>query len=143
MLLLQNLGYAHLNKDVLFDGLNLAVNRHQKIALIGNNGVGKSTLLQLMAGLLVPSSGHVQTSSAPYCIPQHFGQFNHLTVAQALHIEAKITALQDILDDQATEANMAVLDDDWTIEERSQEVLGHWGLAEVNLTHPLASLSGG
>ncbi|WP_460620461.1 hypothetical protein [Hymenobacter tenuis] len=67
----------------------------------------------------------MQTSSAPYYIPQHFGQFNHLTVAQALHIEAKITALQDILDGQATEANMAVLDDDWTIEERSQEALGH------------------
>ncbi|WP_460620462.1 ATP-binding cassette domain-containing protein [Hymenobacter tenuis] len=45
MLLLQNLGYAHPNKDVLFEGLNLALNRHQKIALIGNNGVGKSTLL--------------------------------------------------------------------------------------------------
>ncbi|WP_303312222.1 ABC-F family ATP-binding cassette domain-containing protein [Hymenobacter sp. BT730] len=143
MLLLQNLGYAHPNKDVLFDGLNLAVNHHQKIALIGNNGVGKSTLLKIMAGLLPPSSGHVQASSTPYYIPQHFGQFDDLTVAQALHIEGKIMALQEILDGQATDSNLAVLDDDWTIEERSQEALLQWGLAELSLTQRMASLSGG
>ncbi|SNC68405.1 ATPase components of ABC transporters with duplicated ATPase domains [Hymenobacter gelipurpurascens] len=143
MLLLQNLGYAHPNKDVLFDGLNLAINDHQKIALVGHNGVGKSTLLQLLAGLLAPSSGRVQTSSVPYYIPQHFGQFNNLTVAQALRIEGKIRALQEILSGLATDANMALLDDDWTIEERSQEALLHWGLADVSLTQPMASLSGG
>ncbi|MBC6988084.1 ribosomal protection-like ABC-F family protein [Hymenobacter sp. BT491] len=143
MLFLQNLGYAHPNKDVLFDNLNLAVNAHQKIALIGNNGAGKSTLLQLIAGVLLPSGGTVSTSAVPYYVPQHFGQFDELTVAQALHIEGKIAALQEILDGKATDANLAVLDDDWTIEERSQEALLHWGLAEVSLTQPMASLSGG
>ncbi|MCC3151587.1 ABC-F family ATP-binding cassette domain-containing protein [Hymenobacter sp. BT770] len=143
MLLLQNLGYAHPNKDVLFDGLNLAVNHHQKIALIGNNGVGKSTLLKIIAGLLLPSVGLVTASSAPYYIPQHFGQFDGLTVAQALHIEGKIAALAEILDGQATDANLAVLDDDWTIEERSREALLQWGLAEVGLMQRMASLSGG
>jgi len=143
MLLLQNLGYAHPNKDVLFDGLNLAVNDHQKIALIGNNGAGKSTLLQIMAGLLAPSSGHVSASSAPYYVPQHFGQFDDLTVAQALRIDAKMAALAEILDGRATDANLAVLDDDWTLEERSQEALLHWGLAGLPLTQRLASLSGG
>lgn len=143
MLLLQHLGYAHPNKDVLFDGLNLALNDHQKVALIGHNGAGKSTLLHLMAGLLPPTSGLVTTSSPPYYIPQHVGQYNDLTVAQALRIEAKLTALQEILSGLATEANMAVLDDDWTIEERSQEALRHWGLPELSLTQPMASLSGG
>ncbi|WP_375436261.1 ABC-F family ATP-binding cassette domain-containing protein [uncultured Hymenobacter sp.] len=143
MLLLQNLGYAHPNKDVLFDNLNLAVNYHQKIALIGNNGVGKSTLLQLIAGILSPSSGRVSASTAPYYIPQHFGQFDELTVAQALNIEGKVVALQEILDGKATEENLAVLDDDWTIEDRSREALLHWGLAELSITQQMASLSGG
>lgn len=143
MLILQNLGYAHPNKDVLFEGLSLAINDHQKLALIGHNGVGKSTLLQLLAGLLAPAAGRVQASSPPYYVPQHFGQFDELTVAQALRIEGKLTALQQILDGQATEENLAVLDDDWTIEQRSQEALQHWGLSDVSLTQPLTRLSGG
>jgi len=63
---------------VLFEGLNLAVNHRQRIALIGNNGVGKSTLLQVIAGVLRPSSGFVSARSALYYVPQHFGQYNHL-----------------------------------------------------------------
>ncbi|SHL17266.1 ABC-F family ATP-binding cassette domain-containing protein [Hymenobacter psychrotolerans] len=143
MLVLQNLGYAHPNKDVLFEGLHLALHDHHKLALIGSNGAGKSTLLQVLAGLLPPSAGRVQASSPPYYVPQHFGQFDTLTVAQALRIDGKLTALQQILAGAATEQNMAVLDDDWTIEERSQEALLHWGLDAVSLTQPLASLSGG
>ncbi|MBO2011893.1 ABC-F family ATP-binding cassette domain-containing protein [Hymenobacter negativus] len=143
MLNIQNLGYAHPNKDVLFDGLNLVINSHQKVALIGNNGAGKSTLLQLIAGLLLPATGRISASAPPYYIPQHFGQFDGLTVAQALGVEGKIVALQEILDGQATDANLAALDDDWTIEARSQEALQHWGLAELCLTQPMAALSGG
>jgi ATPase subunit of ABC transporter with duplicated ATPase domains len=143
MLAIQNLGYAHPNKDVLFDGLNLVVNPHQKIALIGNNGAGKSTLLQLIAGHLSPATGRVSTSAPPYYVPQHFGQFDGLTVAQALGVEAKMAALHEILDGWATADNLAVLDDDWTIAERSQEALQHWQLAELSLTQPLATLSGG
>ena len=128
MLAIQNLGYAHPNKDVLFDSLNLVVNPHQKIALIGNNGAGKSTLLQLIAGHLSPATGRVSTSAPPYYVPQHFGQFDGLTVAQALGVEAKMAALHEILDGRATADNLAVLDDDWTIAERSQEALQHWQL---------------
>jgi ATPase subunit of ABC transporter with duplicated ATPase domains len=143
MLFLQNLGYTHPNKEVVFDGLNLAVNHHQKLALIGSNGVGKSTLLKIMAGLLPPASGQVQASSPPYYVPQHFGQFDGLTVAHALCIDAKIKALQAILGGEATDANLAILADDWTIEERSQAALQQWELAGLRLAQPLASLSGG
>ena len=143
MLILQNLGYAHPNKDVLFDGLSLAISRHQKVALIGNNGAGKSTLLQLLAGELQPTTGLVHAEAAPYYVPQHFGQFDAWTVAQALRIDAKLAALHEILDGQATEANLATLDDDWTLEERTHEALRHWGLADVGLTQRLSDLSGG
>ena len=143
MLAIQNLGYAHPNKDVLFDGLNLAISNHQKVALIGNNGVGKSTLLKMLAGLLSPGSGRIITHSAPYYIPQHFGQFDGLTVAQALGIDGKIRALHDILEGRATDDSLAALADDWTIEERSQEALQHWGLTGLSLGQPLADLSGG
>ncbi|SHN42479.1 ribosomal protection-like ABC-F family protein [Chitinophaga sp. CF418] len=143
MLILQNLTYTHPNKDLLFDNINLTVNRQDKIALIGNNGAGKSTLLKIMAGVLQPSGGVMQADAVPYYIPQLFGQFNDITIAQALQIEDKLKALQEILDGNVTEENLVVLNDDWTIEERCKEALVHWGLEELDLEQKMATLSGG
>lgn len=143
MLFLQNLAYTHPNKDLLFDNINLTVNRQDKIALVGNNGAGKSTLLKIMAGVLQPSGGVMQVDSVPYYIPQLFGQFNNITIAQALRIEDKLKALQAILGGDVTEENLTVLNDNWTIEERCKEALIHWGLEELDLHQEMATLSGG
>jgi ATPase subunit of ABC transporter with duplicated ATPase domains len=93
MLILQNLAYKHPDKDLLFTNINLTVNNHDKVALVGNNGVGKSTLLQIIAGLLPASEGLLQVNTTPYYVPQVFGQYNHLTVAQALQAADKLNAL--------------------------------------------------
>ncbi len=143
MLILQNLSYIHPNKDLLFDKLNVTINRQHKIALIGNNGIGKSTLLKIMAGTLAPATGVVKTEHTPYYIPQLFGQFNDYTIAQALRIEDKLNALKAIVAGDVSEANLTALDDDWTIEERSQEALIHWNLENLDLTQSMGNLSGG
>ena len=59
MLILQNISYTHPNKNLLFDNINLTVNNHEKIALIGNNGSGKSTLLKLISKELQPLDGQL------------------------------------------------------------------------------------
>jgi len=46
--------------ELLIDKLNLKVMRGDRIGLIGNNGVGKSTLLKIMLGKLEPRSGTVK-----------------------------------------------------------------------------------
>ncbi|WP_192347544.1 ribosomal protection-like ABC-F family protein [Algoriphagus sp. Y33] len=143
MLSLQRISYIHPNKDLLFANISLAVNPHQKIALIGSNGVGKSTLLQIIAKKLTPSDGQVIVESPPYYIPQIFGQFNHLSIAEALGIDRKLTAFREILDGNASEENLLILDDDWTVEERAYEALRHWKLSEHELTTKLENLSGG
>ena len=97
MLTLQGVTYVHPNKDVLFTDINININKHEKIALIGNNGVGKSTLLKILSGELVPSAGFVKSETKPYYIPQLFGQFNSHSVAQALRIESKLHALHEIV----------------------------------------------
>jgi len=143
MLNLQGVGYIHANGDLLFSDLNLTINKYEKIALIGNNGAGKSTLLKILAGKLLPTAGHAKTESAPYYVPQLSGQFNDFTIAQALGIEDKLKALNEILNGKVSDENLGILNDDWTIEERSSEALSFWQLEGLDLNQKMESLSGG
>lgn len=43
----------------LFDNINYVINPRDKIALVGKNGAGKSTMLKIIAGLQSPTSGTV------------------------------------------------------------------------------------
>ncbi|MGY0037834.1 ABC-F family ATP-binding cassette domain-containing protein [Pedobacter sp. NJ-S-72] len=143
MIILQGVTYTHPNRDLLFSDINLVINKHDKIALIGNNGTGKSTILKILAGVLHPSKGILKTDSKPYYVPQLFGQFNDYSVAQALQVEDKLIALREILEGNATEENLTLLDDDWAIEERCKEAMAHWKLDELDLTQKMETLSGG
>ncbi|MES2808106.1 MAG: ABC-F family ATP-binding cassette domain-containing protein [Bacteroidota bacterium] len=143
MILLQDITYIHPNRDVLFRGLDLIINKNNKVALIGNNGTGKSTLLKLMAGELVPFAGMVKTDTRPYYVPQIFGQYNHVTIAQALGIDDKLQAFAQILNGDVSDETMAALNDDWTIEERCQTALAKWGLMDLAPHESMGTLSGG
>ena len=59
MLILQNITYIHPNKDLLFDNINLSINKQNRIALVGNNGAGKSTIFKLITGELTPQEGAI------------------------------------------------------------------------------------
>ncbi|GAO44617.1 ABC-F family ATP-binding cassette domain-containing protein [Flavihumibacter petaseus] len=143
MLLLQNISYSHPNRQPLFDNLQLNVQAGEKIALTGNNGTGKSTLLRLIARELTPSGGQYHSAVHPYRVPQLFGQFDHLTVAQALRVADKLQALRAILEGDVTTENMTLLDDDWSIDDRCRAALQQWQLQEVDLQQSMATLSGG
>lgn len=140
---IQQISYIHPDKEVLFSDLNFAISKGQKLGLVGNNGCGKSTLLQIIAGQLSPSSGVIVRPDDLYYIPQHFGQYDSLTIAQALRIERKQQALHAILSGDASNENFVVLDDDWNIEERSIAALDLWGLGQFTLSDPMNLLSGG
>lgn len=143
MLTLQNISYQHPNKDILFSDINLTVQNQEKIALIGNNGVGKSTLLKIIAKKSQPSNGIINIETEPYYVPQIFGQFDQLTIAQVLKIEDKLSALHEILNGNTSEDNFNSLDDDWTIEDRCNEALSYWQLNNLDLSKKMETLSGG
>ena len=140
---IQQISYIHPDKEVLFSDLKFAISKGQKLGLVGNNGCGKSTLLQIIAGQLSPSSGVIVRPDDLYYIPQHFGQYDSLTIAQALQIERKQQALHAILAGDVSNENFTILNDDWNIEERSIAALDLWGLGQFTLSYPMNLLSGG
>lgn len=52
-------GYDGMERP-LYTGLSLAIEANEKVAIIGENGVGKSTLMKLLAGELTPQSGTIR-----------------------------------------------------------------------------------
>lgn len=142
-IIIKDLSYIHTDKEVLFSNLNLIINSGEKTALTGNNGCGKSTLMRILAGEVSPGGGSAYCSGHLFHVPQHFGQYDGRTVAQALGIDRKLTALHAILNGDATEEHFVRLDDDWNIEERAQAALDAWQLAGISLLRPLKELSGG
>ena len=140
---IQQIEYIHPDKEVLFKNLNLYINKGQKIALTGNNGSGKSTLMQIIAGQLSPSAGTVVATDPLYYIPQHLGQYDGQSIAQALRVDHKIKALRAILNGDASIENFNILNDDWNIEERIKTALASWGLGEKCPSQPMDELSSG
>ena len=141
--IIKDLSYIHADKEILFSHLHLSINSGDKIALTGNNGCGKSTLMRILAGDLSPSSGTVLRPEHLYYVPQHFGQYDRQTIAQALGISHKLSALHAILSGDATEKHFNTLNDDWNVEERAQASLDSWGLDGIPLSRPMERLSGG
>ncbi len=56
-LTVRGLGFAYRRKKRLFDGLNLELEPGNIYGLLGKNGVGKTSLLKIMLGLLTPQEG--------------------------------------------------------------------------------------
>ncbi len=51
--------FSYLGKFPALCGVDMTIRSGEKIAIIGANGTGKSTLLQLLDGLIFPDCGHV------------------------------------------------------------------------------------
>ena len=58
MISVQNLS-VEFSARPLFDNINYVINKRDRIALVGKNGAGKSTMLKIIAGLQSPTSGQV------------------------------------------------------------------------------------
>ncbi|MDE6461990.1 MAG: ABC-F family ATP-binding cassette domain-containing protein [Muribaculaceae bacterium] len=72
MIAIRNLSVEFSAKS-LFDNINYVINHRDRIALVGKNGAGKSTMLKIIAGLQSPTSGSVAIPAGVTIgyLPQH------------------------------------------------------------------------
>lgn len=123
----------------LFTHLNLGFGA-ERTGLVGRNGVGKSTLLRVMSGDLVPQQGSVDVSGRLAMLRQALQINPHETVADLFGVTDALGLLA------RAEAGDATADElsraDWDIEARLIRSLGRVGF-EVPHTTSLSALSGG
>lgn len=83
MISVQNLS-VEFNCRPLFDNVNYVINKKDKIALVGKNGAGKSTMLKIIAGLQMPTTGSVavQTGVTIGYLPQQMVLTDNKTVRE-------------------------------------------------------------
>ncbi|UZR95697.1 ABC-F family ATP-binding cassette domain-containing protein [Chondrinema litorale] len=141
-LVAQNISYTLPAGRTLFQNVNFNILRGKVTGLVADNGTGKSVLLKIFAGNLEPTTGNVERQGIIHYLPQHYGQFAHKTISEALGISDKIFALQKITEGSTETAFFETLADDWEIEEKAQRALAKWNI-NYSLETDFSRLSGG
>ncbi len=62
-LIVNNLSFSYPNSKELFHNLSFLINRKERFLIVGENGVGKSTLLKLLMNILTPKEGTIYFGS--------------------------------------------------------------------------------
>lgn len=141
-ILIHEMSFNLPNGKALFSRLNLAFAR-QKVGLVGNNGIGKSTLIKLIAGELLPSSGSIQINGTVAHLQQNPLFDPELTVAKILGHENKLNALQRIEEGSTDPNDFLTVNDDWLIKEKLKNELAMFDLDTLHPFSHLSTLSGG
>lgn len=114
-----------------------------RTGLVGRNGAGKSTLLRLVAGLLAPTSGRVETTGDVGYLPQTLTLRRDATVAELLGVDRVLAAVRAIEAGDVDERHFDAVGVDWAVESRADEALHQIGLGGTDLDRRVAEVSGG
>ena len=92
-------------KRIILDNINFKINEGQIFGMLGPNGVGKSTIFNLITGLISPDSGNIKINNEDVTnypiylrtkkfkvgyVPQYGGYFNELTLHDNLKAISEI-----------------------------------------------------
>jgi ATP-binding cassette subfamily F protein 3 len=123
----------------LFSDISFVINENDKIALMGKNGAGKSTLMKIMAGVQMPTRGHVRCPKDRVIayLPQHMLVEDQCTVFdEALKAFSQIFMMKERMDflHHALETRTDYESDEYMnlIEESSELGEKFYSLEEIN-----------
>ncbi|MGC7099651.1 ABC-F family ATP-binding cassette domain-containing protein [Amycolatopsis lurida] len=146
---------------VVFDGLDLTASAGQRLGLVGENGVGKSTLLRLLAGLEEPHAGSVRRGAdigfllqeLPFPGDARFSDVIDEALSEIRDAAARLDRLTEqlaaapedteVLDEYGRVLDWAQAHDLWDADRRAKLVCDGLGLAGISPDRPLGTLSGG
>ena len=140
----------------LLDGASLRIERGERVALLGRNGEGKSTLLRLVTGALEPDSGDVsvpegmRVAELPQELPEDRDLSAYQVVAQAFpetgrllerfnELSMSASDDDDLRQMQQVQERLEALDG-WLYDQRIRTVLEQY---RINPDARLDTLSGG
>jgi len=139
---------------VLFENISFGINEGQKIGFVAKNGTGKTSLLNIVAGLDAPDSGNVSYRKGLKVayLPQEPNLDPKLTVEQAIFsadnpilkiIEAYEKALENMDDSDNYQKAFDAMERHhaWDFETRYKQILFRLKLEDLHAT--VGSLSGG
>ncbi len=93
---IDNLSFGYTPENQLIKGLSITIEKGDRIGIIGKNGKGKSTLLELIAGELTPDSGEIVDHM--HCAKGYFGQTNIERLDPKMTVEDEIQSADPALD---------------------------------------------
>lgn len=164
ILTVKNLSHGFGDRGI-FNNVSFRLLKGEHIGLIGANGEGKSTFMNIMTGKLEPDDGQVEWSKhvrAGY-LDQHTTLEPGMTIRDVLKsafkylfdIEAEINEicekmaaatpeeLEQLLEDMGTMQEMLEHNDFYIIDPKVEEIARGLGLSDIGLDKEVQDLSGG
>ena len=151
--------YLSYGQPALIDGVNLSIERSERVCLIGRNGAGKSTLLNILTGKIIPDDGVVKTTDGvkiaqlEQAVPNDTQGSVYEVITYGLGKEGELAQsyhrLSSEVANNPTQKNMAELEacqaeldlvDGWDVNSRVEAIITKMGL---NANTDIADLSGG
>lgn len=167
MINFENLG-LHLPQGFLFQNVSLQINKGDKVGLVGKNGAGKSTMLRILSGMVLPSEGKIHKPKD--CTIGFLTQDIVIDTTQSVfdylnNSNEKLTKLRDELEhinnelvtrtDYESDSYLGMLDrlndcnyefnilDGYSWEEKISTTLRGLGFSEEEFSRSLNTFSGG